>query len=132
MSTGYFARATENGKRQAISGVHIVEDGKPICGYEPVDGMQYLWCSPHVQIDYVTCATCKKKHAKRTAPTPVKTRPARRYGSNKRPLGTCMCGVKMEELSADHHWCNQCGRLRTNTYGTGKRWRFTKPTKGTK
>ena len=64
MHTGYFSRASEDGHSQAISGVHIVDNGKAICGYKPAAHMQFVWCSHSLHLPYVSCKKCKQKIAK--------------------------------------------------------------------
>ena len=63
--TGYYARASENGhKACATRYVHLVENGKPICGYKPHPTMQFMFCSVGFYMDYVDCPTCREKGRK--------------------------------------------------------------------
>ena len=52
-STGYFANERNN-----RSGVHIIQDGLPLCGYKPTPSMQYQFCVNYVCLSYVTCKKC--------------------------------------------------------------------------
>jgi len=57
---GYYAKEG-NHKGRNWSGTHIVEDGKPICGYKPHNSMKFQWCSNNNHSFSVECKACTKK-----------------------------------------------------------------------
>jgi hypothetical protein len=56
--TGYFASLSGN-----RSGVHVVRDRKPICGYAPARRMRFQLCAMGVHEPYVSCKKCRVKAA---------------------------------------------------------------------
>lgn len=59
--TGYFARASQNGLTAKSTKVHVVENGKPVCGYRPHKTMQFCWTANGIYLRYVDCPKCKAK-----------------------------------------------------------------------
>ena len=53
MSVGYFS----NTKR--FTKVHVVTNGRPICGAQVGKGLSYQWCSNN-NTRYVECQHCRK------------------------------------------------------------------------
>lgn len=60
IQTGYFARARENGQTSKWTKVHLVDNGKPLCGYVPHKTMQFQWNSQGVHLAYVECDKCRE------------------------------------------------------------------------
>lgn len=62
MQTGYFARASgePKGCKEVVSGVHILENGKTICGYKPHKTLRFHWCAGQIVAHYVECRTCER------------------------------------------------------------------------
>jgi len=56
--TGYYAKVANVGR--CWSGVHLVANGKPICGYKPAKTMSFQMCSPFVVQEYIECKKCKE------------------------------------------------------------------------
>lgn len=52
--TGYFANIFRWTK------VHLVENGKPLCGSRIGDDMAFQWCAGGAWYDYLECEKCKK------------------------------------------------------------------------
>lgn len=42
--------------------VHIVSDGKPICGDHIHSKAEFQWCAPGVKYDYVECRRCLERY----------------------------------------------------------------------
>lgn len=57
ITTGYFADTKNSTK------VHLVENGKPICGVAIGIKKQYQWCARRVHLEYLECKRCKNKQA---------------------------------------------------------------------
>lgn len=57
--TGYFARAHENGHSAKSTKVHVVKNGKAVCGYRPHETMQFCWNANGIYLGYVDCPKCK-------------------------------------------------------------------------
>lgn len=58
-STGWYGRATEHGHSAKSTKVHLLVNGKPVCGYKPHKTMQFQWCSYSTM--YIECDECKKR-----------------------------------------------------------------------
>lgn len=57
--TGYFARAGQNGLSAKSTKVHVIKNGKPVCGYKPHKTMQFCWNANGIYLSYVDCPKCK-------------------------------------------------------------------------
>ena len=53
-TTGYFANTTRYTK------VHIVLNGRPVCGSKVGHDMQYCWCARNVHASAIECEHCLK------------------------------------------------------------------------
>jgi hypothetical protein len=51
--TGYFANVGDK-----VFVVHLLRDGKPVCGARPKGDFQ--WCARRCVYDYLSCNQCKK------------------------------------------------------------------------
>jgi hypothetical protein len=60
VSTGYYAKV--HGKHTMV---HLVDEGKPMCGYKPAKSMQFQCCAPFPHLEYVECKKCKEKFEKK-------------------------------------------------------------------
>lgn len=61
ITTGYFARAKQNGLKSMYTFVHFVDDKNgPICGYKPHESLQYMKCSSFIHMPYIECKKCKE------------------------------------------------------------------------
>lgn len=58
LATGYFGIP---GSSKGNFTVHVVNEGKPICGWKPSPEHEFQWCSHGITYNYVDCETCKKK-----------------------------------------------------------------------
>ena len=56
--TGYFANSAKSTTKRTK--VHIVADGKPICGAAIDKESSFLFCSNGVNEHYLECTKCKK------------------------------------------------------------------------
>ena len=65
-STGYFARATENGHKACSTKTHIVRGKLPLCGYRPHKTMQFMFNSAGIYMPFVECKKCKETAVVRT------------------------------------------------------------------
>lgn len=43
--------------------VHLVRDGRPVCGFRPV-ASEFQWCCYGTNFDYLECSRCRE-HARR-------------------------------------------------------------------
>lgn len=59
MTTGYFG-IPGNKDRHDNHHVHVVDNGRPVCGTRVHPGSQYQWCAHGIQQDYVDCQRCKQ------------------------------------------------------------------------
>jgi len=60
IATGYFGiPGTSRTTR-----VHVVENGRPICGSHLGPGQKFQWCAGGAQLEYVECSRCKARLAK--------------------------------------------------------------------
>jgi hypothetical protein len=59
--TGYFGRPSDNGLSAKWTFVHVVKDGKPICGYKPHPTMSFQFNADYIKYDYIECKKCKEK-----------------------------------------------------------------------
>jgi len=66
-STGYFARATENGHRAKSTKVHLVQGGQGLCGYVPHPTMRFQFCAAFPVLAYVECPKCKQIYMDKVA-----------------------------------------------------------------
>ena len=60
-STGWFGRASEQGHSAKSTKVHLLVNGKPVCGYKPHKTMQFQWCASSIMNSYIECSECKEK-----------------------------------------------------------------------
>ena len=58
METGYYA------DNKYYTKVHVLHDGKPICGSVIGKKMSFQWCSHDIKFDYIECERCKTKARK--------------------------------------------------------------------
>lgn len=56
MQTGYFANQNRSTK------VHLVENGKAICGSKMSQDAEFHWCSRTAHLSYVNCEKCRKAY----------------------------------------------------------------------
>ena len=47
-----------------VSMVHLVRDGRPVCGFRPVPASEFQWCCHGINIVYLRCPRCLE-HAER-------------------------------------------------------------------
>lgn len=59
ISTGYYGKPASVGR--CYSSVHLVANGKPICGYKPSKNFTFQMCAGFVVPEYLTCKKCKEK-----------------------------------------------------------------------
>lgn len=52
-STGYWGIPGRQGGQ-----VHVLKNGKAMCGYKPHPLAQYQWCAHHIHPEYVECKRC--------------------------------------------------------------------------
>lgn len=62
IQTGNFARSTENGHSAKQTQIHLVINGKPICGYKPHETMKFQFNANFPHMPYLGCKSCKKKY----------------------------------------------------------------------
>ncbi len=60
IATGYFG--IPGTSRTTL--VHIVDNGRPICGSRVGPDQQFQWCAGGVRLEYVECARCIKRLAR--------------------------------------------------------------------
>jgi len=61
-TTGYFGRASQRpGGDARTTQVHILRNGKCLCGYKPHKTMLFHWNSSNINLDYAECPTCVSK-----------------------------------------------------------------------
>jgi hypothetical protein len=65
VSIGYFAKEIGSIGKQ-FTQIHIVKNGKAMCGYKPVKSMKFQWCTDGINYKFirVECEKCKKKFEK--------------------------------------------------------------------
>lgn len=71
VSTGYFARASEGGKKAVHTKVHLVSGRTALCGYMPHPSMSFQWCASSAILDYVECKACTDKYMAKLGLDPV-------------------------------------------------------------
>jgi hypothetical protein len=64
VQTGYFDRRGVGDYREAVSGVHLVHEGKiPICNYHPAARMEFRVVSVTADLPAVGCRKCRRLYA---------------------------------------------------------------------
>lgn len=58
-NTGYYARASAEYGRARSTKHHIVEKGKPICGFRPHPTMAFQYNCAGIRIEWIDCKKCK-------------------------------------------------------------------------
>lgn len=58
-ATGWFGRPSTELHKAAATMVHVIADGKPICGYAPHKTMAFQFCSNGINYQYTECPACK-------------------------------------------------------------------------
>jgi hypothetical protein len=56
IQTGYFANSKKSLTR--CTKVHLVEDGKPMCGARVDPQSEFLWCANGIESLYIDCYHC--------------------------------------------------------------------------
>lgn len=57
IATGYYG---VHGSRRERFTVHVVQDGRPLCGWRPGPKQQFQWCAWGVQWSYLECHSCRR------------------------------------------------------------------------
>lgn len=64
--TGYYGRPSTSEHSARVTNVHLTNSkGNGLCGYVPHPTMKFQWCSVTPILQYVECATCKRKYLER-------------------------------------------------------------------
>lgn len=119
IQTGYFARATEKGHKAAWTKVHLVRDGKPLCGYKPHKTMQFQWNSNGVHLPYVECDKCKENIRYQFEVTPYEQLGKTRYYAKfqESPFSISLkdvvkgCDKKFDNEEDAEKWGKRCAKL---------------------
>lgn len=61
IATGYFGVP---GSSKGRFTVHVINNGKPLCGWKPRSDMAFQWCAHGVQWTYIECDRCREKSIK--------------------------------------------------------------------
>lgn len=56
IETGYFSNLLYPYSR---SKVHVVDDGKPLCGCAISKNSEFQWCAHYINPEYIECSRCK-------------------------------------------------------------------------
>lgn len=61
LSTGYFARASQNGLKAMSTKVHLVGKNGALCGYQPHKTLTFQFNARGAYLPYVECDKCKNE-----------------------------------------------------------------------
>lgn len=44
--------------------VHLIRDGRPVCGFRPANTSEFQWCAHGIKFTFLECPRCRE-HAKK-------------------------------------------------------------------